>query len=105
MKKTIAFKMKLNPGMKEEYKRRHDAIWPELKQLLSDSGIREYHIFLDEETDTLFACQTVSGHKNSQELGNREIVQKWWDYMKDIMATNPDNSPVTMKLEEVFSLK
>jgi len=105
MKKTIAFKMKLHPGMKEEYKRRHDAIWPELKQLLKDAGIEDYHIFLDEETHTLFACQTISGRGGSQELGQNEVVRRWWEYMKDIMKTNTDNSPVTVELEEVFTLK
>ena len=104
MKRTLAFKMKLLPGKKEEYKKRHDAIWPELKQLLTDSGIVSYHIFLDEDTNTLFACQTVSGDQGSQDLGSNEIVQRWWEYMKDIMETNPDNSPVSVPLETVFSL-
>ena len=105
MKRTIAFKMKLHPGMRDEYKRRHDTIWPELKQLLKKSGIEDYHIFLDEQTDILFACQTVSGSQGSQDLGEQEIVKRWWAYMKDIMETNPDNSPVTVELEEVFRLK
>ncbi len=51
----IAFKMKLKPGCKKEYIRRHNEIWPELKVLLSQSGIHDYTIFLDEETNTLFA--------------------------------------------------
>ncbi|WP_020527735.1 L-rhamnose mutarotase [Flexithrix dorotheae] len=104
MKKTLAFKMKLHEGMKEEYEKRHNEIWPELRQLLKDNGIEEYHIFLDEETNILFAFQTVSGDSNSQDLGNTEIVKKWWAYMKDIMETNPDNSPVSVELEKVFTL-
>jgi L-rhamnose mutarotase len=97
-----AFKMHLNKGQKEEYKRRHDALWPELNQLLKESGVSEYSIFLDEETDVLFAFQKVSGEGGSQDLGKTEIVQKWWKYMSDIMATNPDNSPVTKPLTELF---
>jgi L-rhamnose mutarotase len=104
MKKTIAFKMKLLPGMKEEYEKRHREIWPELKEILKDAGVEDYHIFLDEETHILFACQTVSGNSGSQDLGHKEIVKKWWAYMKDIMETNPDNSPVSVPLEEVFRL-
>ncbi len=100
--KRLAFKMKLNPGMKEEYKKRHAAIWPELKKLLHDSGVRDYSIFLDEETNTLFAVQKVEGEGGSQDLGQTEIVQKWWAYMADIMETNSDNSPVSIPLEEVF---
>ena len=97
--------MHLNKGQKEEYKKRHDEIWPELKQLLKDSGVSEYSIFLDEETNTLFAFQKASIDDGSQNLGQTEIVQKWWTFMADIMKTNPDNSPVTVELEEVFYMK
>jgi L-rhamnose mutarotase len=96
--------MKLKPGFKNEYKKRHDEIWPELKKLLENAGIRDYSIFLDEETDTLFAVQKVIGESGSQDLGQTAIVQKWWAYMADIMDTNPDNSPVSVALEEVFHM-
>jgi len=98
----LAFKMHLNEGQKDEYKKRHDEIWPELGQLLKDAGVSEYSIFLDEETNTLFAFQKVSGTGSSQDLGQTEIVRKWWAYMADIMKTNPDHSPITKPLEEVF---
>jgi L-rhamnose mutarotase len=103
--KRLAFKMTLNEGQKEEYKKRHDEIWPELKTLLKDAGISEYSIFLDEETNTLFAFQKVTGEGGSQDLGKTEIVQKWWKFMSDIMKSNPDNSPVTVPLEEVFYME
>ncbi len=103
--KRLAFKMQLNEGQKEAYIKRHNEIWPELKHLLKDSGISEYAIFLDEETNTLFAVQNVDGSEGSQELGKAEIVKKWWAFMADIMETNPDNSPVTTELEEVFYMK
>ncbi len=101
----IAFKMYLNPGMKDEYKKRHDALWPEMKKLLKEAGISEFSIFLDEETNILFAFQKVSGTSGSQDLGENEIVRKWWKYMADIMLTNSDSSPVTVKLEEVFNFE
>jgi L-rhamnose mutarotase len=101
----VAFKMHLNPGRKEEYIRRHDEIWPELKSLLKDAGISEYSIFLDEETNTLFAFQKISGTEGSQNLGQTETVKKWWAYMADIMKTNPDHSPITVGLEEVFYME
>ena len=98
----MAFKMKLNPGMLEEYKKRHDDLWPELHKLLKDNGLSEYSIFFDEETNILFAFQKQAGDKGSQDLGKTEIVKKWWKYMADIMETNPDNSPVSKELVEVF---
>ena len=99
-----AFKMYLKPGCEEEYVRRHNLIWPELKQLLSDSGVSDYSIFWDRDTNILFAVQKVAGEGGSQDLGNTEIVQKWWAYMADIMETNPDNSPVSIPLPECFHM-
>lgn len=101
----IAFKMKLKAGCEEEYKKRHDAIWPELQQLLKNSGISDYSIFLDYETNILFAVQKQAGDASSQHLGRNPIVQKWWAYMADIMETNEDKSPVSVPLKEVFYLK
>jgi L-rhamnose mutarotase len=97
--------MKLLPGYREEYKRRHAEIWPDLVRLLKNEGIANYSIFLDEETDTLFAYQEQSGRSSSQDLGSTEIVKKWWKYMADIMETNPDNSPVTFPLSSVFYME
>jgi L-rhamnose mutarotase len=105
MKKRFGFKMKLFPGFKEEYRKRHNEIWPELVKLLKDQGVGNYSIWLDEETNTLFAYQEQSGESSSQDLGTTEIVQKWWRYMADIMETNPDNSPISIPLEEVFYME
>lgn len=101
---TVAFKMKLKPGFEKEYQRRHDEIWPELSKLLTESGISDYSIFLDEETHILFAVQKVEGNRGSQDLGKNPLVKKWWAYMADLMDTNPDNSPVTKPLQKVFHL-
>lgn len=100
----IAFKMKLKHGCGDEYERRHNAIWPDLKKLLQGAGIQDYSIFLDEETHTLFAVQQTMSITGSQDLGTHEIVQRWWKYMADIMETNEDNSPVSVPLKEVFKL-
>lgn len=107
MGKTItrnAFKMKLKSGFEAEYRKRHDNIWPELEALLSNSGIQDYSIFLDEETLTLFAVQKLSKDFDQELLPSHPIVKKWWAYMADIMETNPDNSPIATPLKEVFHL-
>lgn len=101
----LAFKMKLRKGQKEIYKKRHDELWPELKALLKANGVSEYSIFLDEETSTLFAFQKVSGQSGSQDLASKDIVKKWWDFMADIMEVNPDNSPISVPLEELFYMQ
>jgi len=102
--KQSAFKMYLKPGFAEEYEKRHNAIWPELKKLLADNGVCDYSIFLDKETNILFAVQRNSGQGGSQDLGSTEIVKKWWAYMADIMETNDDNSPVSVSLDQLFHL-
>lgn len=97
-----AAKLKLKPGMGDEYKKRHDAIWPELSKAIRDAGISDYSIFLDEETGTLFAVQKVAAHNTTAELRRTELMQKWWAHMADIMEVNPDNSPVRSPLKQVF---
>ena len=100
----IAFKMQLHPGQEAEYKKRHDELWPELRQALTETGITDYSIFWDAETNTLFAYHLASDDFDAEAIPRLPIVQKWWAYMADIMATNPDNSPVSKPLVEVFHL-
>ncbi|MEB2785646.1 L-rhamnose mutarotase [Algoriphagus persicinus] len=102
MPRKLAFRMKLIPGFEDEYERRHKEIWPELLTLLKDTGVLDYQIFLDKETSCLFAYQVIDGNANSQELGSNQIVQRWWKHMADIMETNPDNSPISVELSNVF---
>lgn len=99
-----AFKMKLKPGFAAEYKRRHDAIWPELSQVLKKAGISDYSIYLDEETNTLFAFQKLTPGHTAHDLPKDPIVRKWWDYMSDIMEYNPDHTPVAISLHEMFHM-
>lgn len=96
--------MHLKSGFEAEYERRHAAIWPELKQLLKEAGVSDYSIYWDKDTNILFAYQLVSGNESSQDQGANAVVQRWWKYMADIMETNPDFSPVSTPLQEVFHM-
>lgn len=100
--KRFAFKMKLKPGCEAEYKRRHDALWPELAAALRAAGISDYSIFLDEETLTLFAVQKQTDDNTAAALPQLPVVRKWWDYMAPLMEVQPDNAPVCRALPEVF---
>lgn len=99
-----AFKMHLNPGQLEEYRRRHDEIWPDLVELLSKAGISDYSIFLDEGTNTLFGVLIRRADHTMDELPSHPVMQKWWAHMADIMETQPDNKPVVTKLTQVFHM-
>ncbi len=99
-----AFRMKLKPGCAAVYKQRHDEIWPELVALLKADGIREYHIFLDEESLSLFAFQKKSSDASAQDLAQHPIMRRWWAHMADLMEVNADLSPVVVPCPEVFRL-
>lgn len=99
----VAFKMFLFPGMKTEYKKRHDEIWPELSALLRQAGICNYSIHLDEETNTLFGYLERSEASGMDKLPDHPVMQKWWAYMKDIMEYDGDR-PRVVPLTEVFYL-
>jgi L-rhamnose mutarotase len=100
----VAFIMQLNKGCEEEYKRRHDALWPELNELLKLTGISDYSIFLHPATNQLFATMKVENVVKLKDLSNELVMKKWWNYMEDIMETNLDKSPSSLPLHEVFYL-
>ena len=100
-----AFKMQLNPGMEAEYKRRHDAIWPDLVALLKDAGIADYSIHLDHETNTLVGVLWRSDDHRMDELADHPVMRRWWAHMADIMATKPDNEPIAVPLTTVFHME
>lgn len=102
--KRNAFIMKLKKGFEDEYKRRHDEIWPELQEVLTKAGISDYSIYLDQNSLTLFAFQKLSDDNTADQLPNNPVVRRWWDYMADIMEYNPDNTPVAVGLKEVFHM-
>lgn len=101
---TLAFRMTLKAGMRDEYERRHREIWPELAEALRAAGIRDYWIFLDESTGHLFATFKREASHSTDALPTLPVMRKWWDYMAELMATNPDNSPVSTPLVPVFHL-
>jgi len=97
--------MHVNMDCFAEYKRRHDELWPEMAAELKNHGCRNYSIFLDEETGQLFAYAEIESEKRWAQMAKTDVCQRWWAYMKDIMKTNPDNSPVSRSLGSVFYLE
>lgn len=89
---SIAFRMKLKPGAVEEYRRRHEMIWPELVELLRDAGIYDYSIFLDRDSLTLFAVLKLSPDNRRDTLPEHPLMQRWWTYMADLMETRGERS-------------
>ena len=103
--KKVAFKMHLHSGFEDEYKKRHDGIPDVLIKLLKSAGISEYYIFLDDKSGDLFGVMNAEDEGKLKELSSNPVMKKWWNFMKDIMDTNEDNSPVSIPLREVFYMK
>ena len=99
-----AFRMQLKPGMADEYRRRHDEIWPELAELLRDAGIHDYSIFLDPESSALFAVLKLRDGDKRDQLSSHPVMRRWWDHMADIMEVEPDNKPREWPLQPMFHL-
>ena len=103
-REKYAFTMQLNPGMEAEYRRRHDEIWPELVRLLKEAGVEDYSIHLDPETNMLFGVLWRPANHRMGDLPDHPVMKRWWAHMADIMAANPDNSPVEKPLVTVFHM-
>lgn len=105
MAEKYAFRMQLHSGMREEYRRRHDEIWPELLALLKQAGVSDYSIHLDPETNALFGVLWRADGHGMGELSSHPVMRRWWAHMADIMETKPDNEPVSIPLETVFHME
>ncbi len=103
--KRIAFKMAVHRGAEEEYMARHSPIWPELQQILLAHGVRTYSIFLDEETNALFAYAEIESEEQWDRIAETEVCKRWWHYMAPLMPTNADSSPQSTSLREVFHIE
>jgi L-rhamnose mutarotase len=101
---TIAFRMRIDPAAAEEYRRRHDGIWPSLTTALREAGVVDYRIFLDEESGDLFAVLTRRADHGMDLLPAQPVMQRWWTMMSDLMPRDPDGAPWSRPLHEVFRL-
>ena len=104
MSERFVFRMRLNAGQEEEYRRRHDAIWPELVTLLKETGVSDYSIHLDAETNLLIGVLIRSEDHGMDALPDHPVMAKWWAHMADIMETQPNNAPVAVPLPRLFHM-
>ncbi len=100
-----AWRGRIADGQIEEYKRRHDAIWPEMKAVLKEAGIRNYTIWLSgQELFGYYECEQGVAYAARVQTES-PVVQRWDAYMKDILIMEKD--PVTgaqPQLTKVFEL-
>jgi len=100
-----AFRMSVHPGQEQEYERRHRPIWPELEQTLIRHGVTTYSIYLDPETRDLFGYVEIRDEQQWTDIAKTDVACRWWSYMRDLMPTNADDSPIIRELREVFHIE
>ncbi len=102
----FAWKGRIKAGMEAEYKRRHDALWPEMKALLKAAGIRNYSIWSDGETVFgYYECERGVAYAEQVQAGS-PVVDRWNDYMKDVLELDMDPATGTQpKLRQMFLLE
>lgn len=100
----LSFVMSVHEGFEEEYEKRHNPVWPEMHEMLVSHGVHNYSIFLHAQTRQLFAYAEIEDRTRWDSIPAEAICQKWWAHMKDIMPSNPDNSPVAVEIQEVFHI-
>jgi len=99
-----AFRMAIHPGQAAEYERRHRPIWEELEATLVQHGVRSYSIFLDPETNDLFGYVELDSEERWAAIAQTDVCRRWWRYMREIMPSNADDSPISRELHEVFHI-
>jgi L-rhamnose mutarotase len=100
-----AFRMSVGAGQEAEYERRHNPIWRELEETLIDHGVRSYTIFLDPATRDLFGYAEIESEERWRAIAETEVCRRWWRHMREIMPSNPDDSPIASDLREVFHIE
>ena len=106
MIERYAWKATVKDGQLEEYRRRHNNIWPEMKELLKSAGIRNYTIWnTGNELFGYYECEKgVDFAARTQ--AESEIVDRWNEYMKDVMTMELDpETGAQPKLTQVFYLE
>ena len=99
-----AFLMKVNADAHDEYEQRHRPVWTELEAVLKNHGVSNYSIFLEKTTNQLFGYVEISSEQLWAKIADTDECKNWWKFMKDLMPTNADDSPVSIELKEVFHL-
>ena len=97
--------MQVNPDKHAEYEKRHSPIWPELHKVLKAHGVHNYSIFLDEQTHRLFGYVEIEDEARWNAVAETPVCRRWWAYMRELMPSNPDDSPVSEELREIFHIE
>ena len=99
-----SFRMTLKEGKLDEYKKKHDNVWPEITEVLTNAGVTNYSIYYHEKDNTLIEYMELKENNTFDKLEDLDILKKWNVYMKDLLVTisEDDATPGVNELAEVF---
>ena len=105
--KRVGFLLKVKAELVEEYKKRHEAVWPEMKEALRRSGWHNYTLFMREDGLLFGYFETEESFAAALERMDKEDVNARWQasmspYFEAPPGSRPDQN--TVELEEVFHL-
>ena len=101
---SLAFCLRLQAGCEDEYRRRHDALWPEIREGLLAAGVLHYEIFLEPDSLLLFAFMVRSTDHTMDSLRAQPVWQRWQKYMADILVMDA-GLPLRTALQPMFCLR
>ena len=95
----VAWVMKLKPGNEAIYKQKHDEIWPEMLALMQQQGVRNYSIY---RYGLLLFAYLERDTPAPENAPHDPVVLRWWKMMEPYMEYNPDGTPWSAPIEEMF---
>ena len=101
---TLSFALHLKPGCEAEYRRRHDELWPEMRDLLFSRGLVHYEISLHPETSLLFAFIVRRKDHSMDGMTDHPVAQRWRAHMADILETTTGIVPRVDPLTRMVAL-
>jgi L-rhamnose mutarotase len=102
----VCFLLKVKADRLEEYKRRHQAVWPEMLQALRETGWRNYSLFLREDGLLVGYFETPDLAAALDGMERREVNARWQaemaPFFEGLEGSRPDEA--FLRLDEVFHL-
>lgn len=101
----VCFLLRVRPDMLDEYKRRHQQVWPEMLEALAATGWRNYSLFLRPDGLLVGYLETENFEESRRRIGETDVNERWQREMKPFFVHEKGRADEALeRLEEVFHL-
>jgi L-rhamnose mutarotase len=100
----VCFTFEIRPGTEDEYKKRHDEIWPELVDAIKDAGFANYSLFRRGTTIVAYVECEPDAATAFAKLGPTEVNARWAKWFEDVIVSLTDENGQLYTLDEVWHL-